>query len=387
MTAPQPSAAPPAPLDLGPRLPAVREELARVGLDALWVTNPLNIRWLTGFTGSNGRILVTADELVAVTDGRYEIQIADQLARAGVEARVEITVTAVDEVVRSGLGSGARFGIEADHLTVSAHGELLGWLEADTPTSARAGAEVEAEVEVVATRGLIEGLRERKDEGEIDRLRRAAALADAALGAVAPTLDRRPTERQVALALDRHMVDAGADAPSYETIVASGPNAALPHARPTDRVIEPGDLIIIDVGARLDGYGSDMTRTFVAGGEPTDEQQRWYDAVMEAQAAGVAAVADGVELRAVDSVCRETLAGHGLAEAFIHGTGHGIGLQIHEDPFLSARSDGILRRGQVVTVEPGVYLPGRGGVRIEDSVVVGPDGCTALTASPKTLIP
>ncbi|MEM8925873.1 MAG: aminopeptidase P family protein [Actinomycetota bacterium] len=361
------------PMDVAGRLPLLRQAMADADITALWVTDLDNVRWLTGFTGSNARVLITPEELVAVTDGRYREQIADQLDTAGVDARVEVTVTDVGEVVTGALAAGTRLGIEADHLTVAGHRQLLGWLD---------GA-----AEVVATTGILPGLRRRKDEGEQSRLIRAAAMADVALAAVAPMLGRGPTEKQVAQALDRSMVDLGADAPSYETIVASGPNAALPHARPTDRVIEADDLVIIDVGARLDGYGSDMTRTFVAGGEPSAEQQRWYDAVIKAQAAGVASVAEGVELRAVDRACRSVLEDHGLAEAFIHGTGHGIGLRIHEDPFLSARSDGILQRGFVVTVEPGVYLPGRGGVRIEDAVIVLDEGCETITHSPKTITP
>ncbi|MEL7154982.1 MAG: M24 family metallopeptidase, partial [Actinomycetota bacterium] len=316
--------------------------------------------------------LLTADELVAVTDGRYREQIAAQLAAADVDARVEVTTTEVDEVLRAGLAPTARLGIEADHLTVSAHGQLARWLDG---------------VDLIATTGVVEAKRQVKDAGERSRLERAAAMADIALAQIAPRLGSGMTEQQVARALDRTMVDLGADEPSYDTIVASGPNSALPHARPTDRLIEGDDLVIIDVGARLDGYGSDMTRTFVAGGRPTAEQQRLYDAVIESQAAGVATVAAGVELRAVDTACRQVLERYELADAFIHGTGHGIGLVIHEDPFLSARSDGILPGGSVVTVEPGVYLTGTGGVRIEDAVVVRDGGCDVITHSPKTITP
>lgn len=359
-------------MEVPARLAPVRASMATTGVDALWVTNPPNVRWLSGFTGSNGRLLITDDEIVAITDGRYREQIADQLDAAGVEAGVEVTTTEVGAVLRGALDPSARVGIEATHLTVAAHDQLRGWLP---------------EATVVSTQGLIEHHRQVKDAGERSRLARAAAMADVALAEVAPRLAHGLTERQVARALDRAMVDLGADEPSYDTIVASGPNAALPHARPTDRRIEPDDLVIIDVGARLDGYGSDMTRTFVAGGRPSATQQRWYDAVIEAQAAGVAAVAGEVDLRSIDTSCRQVLADHQLADAFIHGTGHGIGLVIHEDPFLNERSDGILRRGSVVTVEPGVYITGEGGVRIEDAVVVTDDGCDVITLSPKTITP
>ncbi|MEM9132052.1 MAG: Xaa-Pro peptidase family protein [Actinomycetota bacterium] len=372
MSGPTPELPPLVAMDVAARIGPVRASMATIGLDALWVTHPSNVRWLSGFTGSNGRLLVTTDELVAVTDNRYREQIADQLGAAGIEARVEVTITEVGRVLQGSLDPSARVGIEATHLTVAADDQLRGWLPGAT---------------VVPTHGLVEHHRQVKDAGERSRLARAAAVADLALAEVAPRLGAGPTERQVALALDRAMVDLGADEPSYDTIVASGPNAALPHARPTDRVIEPEDLVIIDVGARLEGYGSDMTRTFVAGGHPSATQQRWYAAVIEAQAAGVAAVAAEVELRAIDTACRRVLADHDLVDAFIHGTGHGIGLVIHEDPFLSERSDGILRRGSVVTVEPGVYITGEGGVRIEDAVVVTDDGCDVITLSPKTITP
>jgi Xaa-Pro aminopeptidase len=365
-----PGALPPlVPMDVASRAGRVRRALDGAGVDALVVTKGHNVRWLTGFTGSNGRLVVTAEALLVVTDGRYRTQVAQQLDAAGVEAEVEITTTGVGEVLAGALPEGTRVGLEAHHVSWKERDQMVAWLP---------------ERELVPVDGLVEEKRKVKDEGERSRLVRGAAITDLALASVRHLLEERPTEVEVARLLDHTMAELGADAPSFDTIVASGPNSALPHARPTDRVLEPGDLVIIDVGARVDGYGSDMTRTFVVGGDPDPEQRRWYDAVAEAQAAGVAAVADGVEIRSVDAVCRQVLEGHGLGEAFVHGTGHGIGLEIHEDPILSARTDGILRAGYVVTVEPGVYLPPHGGVRIEDSVVVGPTSCEAITLSPKS---
>lgn len=361
-----------APMDVPSRLDAVRAAMAGPGLDFLLVTKPTNVRWLTGFTGSNGQLLVSPDGLTAITDGRYRTQIADQLDASQVEATVEITTTGVGDVLGEAVGSDAPVGLEAHHVTWAYRDQVASWLPGR---------------ELVAVDSMIEELRKIKDPGERSRLERAAAMADAALAEVAPDLGRGLTERRVAQRLDAHMLDLGADEPSYDTIVASGPNAALPHAHPTERVIEPDDLVIIDVGARLDGYGSDMTRTFVAGGTPDGEQQRWYDAVIEAQAAGVAAVRAGVEEKSIDDACRAVLDRHGLLDAFIHGTGHGIGLEIHEDPILSPRSTGILRSGYVVTVEPGVYLTERGGVRIEDSVVVTDGGCEPITHSLKHMDP
>jgi Xaa-Pro aminopeptidase len=359
-------------MDVDARVDRVRATLADLEADAMLVTKPANIRWLTGFTGSNGQLLITDTELVAITDGRYEQQITDQLAAAGVMATIEITTTETKAILERELPAGATVGLEATHVTWAYRDKIDGWLPGR---------------ELVPLEAPIEELRKIKDGGERSRLVRAAAMADAALAAVEPELGDRPTERDVAMRLDALMMELGADEPSYDTIVASGPNAALPHAHPTDRVIAAGDTLIIDVGARLDGYGSDMTRTFVIGDAVTDEQQRWYDAVSEAQVAGVAAVAAGVDERSIDGACREVLDGYGLVDAFIHGTGHGIGLEIHEDPILSPRSTGILHVGYVVTVEPGVYIPDRGGVRIEDAVVVTDDGCDPITHSPKRMTP
>jgi Xaa-Pro aminopeptidase len=360
------------PMDLPSRTERLRSALPGLGVDAVLVTKAANVRWLTGFTGSNGQLLITDDRLVAVTDGRYRKQISDQLDAAGVQATIEITTTETAAILGRELPATARLGLEATHVTWAYRDKIDSWLPGR---------------ELVALDAPIEQLRKVKDRGERSRLARAAAMADAALAAVEPDLGQLPTEREVALRLDALMIGLGADEPSYDTIVASGPNAALPHAHPTDRVIGAGDTLIIDVGARLDGYGSDMTRTFVIGDTVGDEQQRWYDAVAEAQEAGVAAVADGVEERAIDLACREVLDEHGLVDAFIHGTGHGIGLEIHEDPILSPRSTGILQAGYVVTVEPGVYFPNQGGVRIEDAVVVTDDGCQPITNSPKRITP
>ncbi len=359
-------------MDVAARLGRIRAVMSDAHLDALLVTKASNIRWLTGFTGSNGQLLVTADALIAITDGRYRTQIANQLDEAGVEATVEITSTGAGPVLDASIAAGANVGLEADDVTWKYRDQVAEWLPGRTLTP---------------TDKLIEECRKDKDPGEISRLRRAAAMADIALAEVSGQLADALSEKEIARRLDAVMVELGADEPSYDTIVASGPNAALPHAHPTDRVIEGNDLVIIDVGARLDGYGSDMTRTFVAGGQPSGEQQRLYDVVIEAQAAGVAAVAAGVEEIEIDRVCRRVLDDHGLLDAFIHGTGHGIGLEIHEDPILSPRSTGILRAGFVVTVEPGVYLTEQGGVRIEDSVIVTDGGCEPITHSPKNVVP
>ncbi|HLT69120.1 MAG TPA: M24 family metallopeptidase [Acidimicrobiales bacterium] len=238
------------------------------------------------------------------------------------------------------------------------------------------------EVELVPTDGLVETLRQTKDEGEIARMTAAAAMADAALAAVRHRLGESPTEAEIALELEWQMRRLGADGPSFQTIVASGPNAAMPHHRAGGRRITEGDPVVIDFGAQLEGYRSDMTRTVVVG-EPTETLARMYDVVLAAQQAGVEAVRAGVAVAAVDEACRSVIREAGWEEAFLHSTGHGIGLDVHEAPRVSASADATLADGHVVTVEPGVYLPEHGGVRIEDTVVVTSDGCRTLTRAPK----
>ncbi len=356
-------------IDVSGRLDQVRAAFDPAEIEALVVTSPTNIRWLTGFTGSSATVVVTPTDAQLFTDSRYTLRAPAELEAAGSQAQV-VSSLQLGDGVRSVIGDPCRVGLEADHIT---------WAQQRTVDTTWL-----PDHSVVATSEIIAGLRAVKLPGEIARIRAAAAIVDQALGSVQHRLTESITERQFAAELDAAIRAGGAEDLGFDTIVASGPNAALPHARPTERTIEAGDLIIIDVGARLDGYGSDMTRTFVAGGELSDEQRRWYDAVIAAQAAGVAAVKAGVDEKFIDDECRRVLADHELVDAFIHGTGHGIGLEIHENPILSTRASGILRSGYVVTVEPGAYLPELGGIRIEDSVVVTESGCDPITLSPKS---
>ncbi|MGN6693700.1 MAG: M24 family metallopeptidase [Aquihabitans sp.] len=357
-------------MDVAGRADRLRRAMALADVPALLVTNLTNIRYLTGFTGSAALLLVTEDELLFVTDGRYGQQAAAQLGDAGVAARIEVDNLEQKDIVAAGLtrSGSLRLGLEADAVTWSAQRTY------DTSWFPRA--------DLIATTGLVEGLRLHKDEGEIDRLAAAASIADAALAAVRPQLADGPTEVEFGLELDTAMRRLGADDVSFETIVASGPNGALPHHRPGRRTIVEGDLVVIDFGALVDGYHSDMTRT-VGVGDLSEVQQRMYDVVIESQAAGVAAVVDGTPAKAVDTVCRKVIEAAGWGEAFLHGTGHGVGLDIHEDPRVGQSSTATLTDRCVVTVEPGVYLPEHGGVRIEDTVVVTPDGCRPITLTPK----
>lgn len=360
-------------MDVAGRADRLRGRLDGAGCDALLVTHLTNVRYLTGFTGSAGLLLVTPDDLLFVTDGRYAEQAPDQLAAAGVVARVEISSDGQRGIVAAATAQLARIGLEADHVSWSAADRYRDQWFGDAGIEGR---------EVVATTGLVEGLRLVKDEGEVARIRRASAIADAALAEVRPRLEAGLTEREFGFELDLLIRRLGAEGNSFETIVASGPNGSRPHHRPSDRHIAPGDLVVLDFGAKVDGYCSDMTRTIMVGGaSPT--QDRMLEVVLESQAAGVAAVRAGVPAKDVDTACREVIAAAGWADAFSHGTGHGVGLDIHESPRVAATSGDTLAAGHIVTVEPGVYLPGHGGVRIEDTVVVTDSGCVPLTLTPK----
>jgi len=357
------------PLQVVDRLARLRAGIEAAGVDALLVTTVANVRYLTGFSGSAGALLVTGGAAMLVTDGRYRTQAGEQLVAAGHDGTVELTVGGI-QAQRDALAGVARsaglqrLGLEADHVTWSAK---------------RRWAQDLAPAQVVATSGVVEALRQVKDAGELARMARAAAIADAALGEVLPLLGQRRREDEVALALDTAMRRLGAEDRAFETIVASGPNAAKPHARPTMRTMVAGDPVVVDFGAIFEGYRSDMTRTFCIGGEPQDPLARVFEVVGEAQAAGVAAVRAGVAASEVDKACRDLIAEAGWKDAFEHGTGHGVGLDIHEAPAVGPGSTAILASDVVVTVEPGVYLAGIGGVRVEDTVVVTADGCHTLT--------
>jgi len=364
-------------MDVAGRADRLRSSLPDAGCDALLVTNLTNVGYLTGFTGSAGLLLVLADEMVLTTDGRYRQQASEQVAGAGVDARIEIGGGPRQREVMVSAASGVeRLGLEAADVT---------WAQQ------RAFADEWFPVaELVATTGVVEDPRRVKDAGEVARIAEAASIADRALEAVKERLVDDVTvvtERDVALALDVEMRRLGAFASAFSTIVASGPNGAKPHALASDRPIGRGEMVVIDFGAMVDGYRSDMTRTFCVGPPATQTLARMFEVVSEAQRAGVAAVAAGRPAADVDAACREVIDDAGWGAAFVHGTGHGVGLDIHEAPAVAATSGDTLAAGHVVTVEPGVYLSGQGGVRIEDTVVVTNDGCRILTLSPKSLSP
>lgn len=360
-------------MDVAGRVPRLRQRFDEAGCDALLVTRLVNIRYLTGFTGSAALLLVHPDELVFVTDGRYRDQSALELGEAGVEARIAVGLTGGSqrELLQGAVAGIAKLGLEAGAVT---------WAQ-----QRRFDDEWFADADLVPTEGMVEELRKVKDAGEVERIAEAAAIADAALAKVRHRLAQAPTEEELALELDFEMRRGGASGPSFDTIVASGPNGAKPHHRPSSRRIARGELIVVDFGAVVDGYCSDMTRTLCVGQPASATARRMVEVVADSQQAGVDAVRAGAEGKAVDEICRAVIADAGWADAFLHGTGHGVGLEIHEDPRVSAASTDTLVAGHVVTVEPGVYLAEHGGVRIEDTLVVTDGGNVVLTNATKEL--
>lgn len=354
-----------APLARRPRLARLRDALDGVA-DALLVTKHENVRWLTGFTGSAGTVLVLPGQAFLVTDGRYQEQALHELAALAHDVDIEITTDPA--ALFAGATSGCRaVALEADDVS---------WA-----TSRRAGADWFPTSRLVPTSELIETLRAIKEPAEIDRIEAAAAIADDALAGVVSQLASHPSEAEVATELEAAMRRAGAEGPGFDTIVASGPHAAEPHHHPGARRIERGDLVVIDMGAMVDGYRSDMTRTFSIG-EPSPAQRQILDVVTAAHDAGVEMARPGTPTRAVDAAARDIIRQAGWAEHFVHPTGHGLGLEIHEPLRLSATSDATLAPGHAVTVEPGVYLPGVGGARLEDTLEITVAGNRTLTRSP-----
>jgi Xaa-Pro aminopeptidase len=334
-------------------------------LDSLLVTNLLNVRYLTGFTGTNGACIVTRDERLFLTDFRYVQQAREQVPDY---ERVEIGRDVTGDLAKRLRG---RAGFDDEDVSVASHRKL----EENAPDG----------VELVPAGGLVERLRAVKDESEVAAMRAAAELSTAAYESLRERGLASRTEREVAVGLVRFMEDAGAEGASFPPIVAAGAHGALPHAVPRDLEIPRDTLVVIDVGAIVDGYCSDCTRTF-ATGSLDDDVLATYELVQRAQADALAATEVGAECKAVDAVAREIIDGAGHEEHFGHGLGHGVGLQVHEAPRLGKTAEGSLEAGNAVTVEPGVYVPGRFGVRIEDLVIVSDGRPEVLTGFPKELV-
>lgn len=352
-------------------MPQPTDLLAEAGLDALWVSRPEHVRLLSGFSSpEDAKLLLTRHGATLYTDARYSVQAAQESrvahfigAPPRANAEREIYAHATRQL------AGGTLGFEADHLTVAGLGALRQAF----------GSEPKPTV------GLLEGLRLRKDEGALRAIRAAQRIADEAYAEVRPGITAGRREVDVALDLELAMRRRGAEGVAFEIIVASGERGALPHGRASAKVIQDGELVTIDLGARVDGYHSDMTRTFAVG-RVSSELRRLYDAVREAEEACVRRVKSGVKASDLDAHARELLAERDLAQYFVHSLGHGVGLAIHEGPGLSATSDAVLESGMVITIEPGVYLPGVGGVRVEDLVLVTEDGHEVLSRSEKEAV-
>ncbi|MFN8112353.1 MAG: aminopeptidase P family protein [Solirubrobacterales bacterium] len=322
-----------------------------------------DVTWLTGYGGTSGTVVIGPGVRVFITDFRYT-ELAAEVVPESFRI-VDATADILKEVASHLTG---KAGFEPAKTSVETHRKLL---------------EAIGEVaELVATEDLLTDLRRVKDEAEIEAIAAAAALTDEVYAWIEEQGLSGRTEREVALAAEQQMRELGAEGPSFPAIVASGPNGALPHAVPGDRVIERGEYVTIDMGAIVDGYCSDCTRTLVEG-DPDPAQKQVYDLVLASQLAALEAVRAGANGRAVDAISREPIAEAGYGERYGHGLGHGVGIDVHEPPRLSKRSDDTLLAGDVVTVEPGIYIPGEFGVRIEDLVVVTEDGYRNLSSRPK----
>jgi Xaa-Pro aminopeptidase len=354
------------------RLKQVREAMAASGADALVLTHLPNIFYLSGFSGSNAVLLVLGDAIHLFTDGRYTIQAHEEAP----QARVRIVRTPLAEACGEFLRSrsprkGMRVAFESASLNVDewarlkkAAGRNIGWR---------------------ATTELIERIREVKSAEELDVMRRSARLASEVIAEACDFVRPGVAELEVAAEIDYRLRRKGASGPSFETIVASGPRSALPHARPTEKRLQKNELVVLDLGAILRHYCSDLTRTVFLGRAPA-RIRRWYKAVEQAQEAAQDALRAGVTAGSVDRAARHLLNQHGLGPYFVHGTGHGLGIEIHERPRVGRSQKQEIRAGNVVTLEPGIYVEGVGGIRVEDEVAVHSGGTEVLTTAPRGLL-
>jgi Xaa-Pro aminopeptidase len=359
------------------RLASVRRGVEREELDALLLTNLVNVGYLCGFTGSNGYLFVTSDRCLFVTDGRYRFQAAGQVQ--GAEIQICLTHQEVIDTFTKLTAEGlARVGYEGTHVTVVSRGAA--W---EPPPGLDKLNTYFPGAELVPVQGLVEELRKVKDPDEIGSIRKAAALGDQGFDYILGKVKPGVTERELALDLEFYLRSIGAEAMSFDVIVAAGERSALPHAHPSDKRIEPGEFVLFDFGCVVDGYCSDMTRTVVLG--PLDDRHKEiYELVARSQIAGLEAAGPGIACGDVDAVARNVIARAGHEEAFMHGLGHGVGLEIHEAPTLGPSGEDLVE-GDVVTIEPGVYRQGFGGCRLEDLVLVTASGCEVLTRFPYDL--
>ena len=347
-------------------LDKLRQKMSEVGADALLVTRPANVRYLSGFTSpADGRILVSEEDATLISDGRYTAQLAEE-SRMPTDIAPSSTLWPARVLE---LAKPYKLAFEADHLTYAQVETFREGLEHD----------------LIPTTGFVGALRLHKKPKEIEAIRQAAALTDEAFTYILNILKTGMSEVEVALELETFMRRNGAEGKAFDITVASGYRSSMPHGTASPKIINEGELVTLDYGAKVNGYNSDMTRT-VAVGEVSEKERQMYDAVLETQQVALEAVGPGKDGKAIDALARETLKKHGLEEYFTHGLGHGVGLEVHEAPSLSFRKSDILKPGMTITVEPGVYVPGEAGVRIEDLAVVTGDGYERLSQSSKEFI-
>lgn len=352
------------------RLSNIRRRLADQSLDGILISSPDNRRYLSGFTGSAGILFISADISILATDSRYHEQAGNQALEYQVVNHDLKWSWLLDVFSKAAIKS---VGIESRNMTVSTYKTLTDVFN-NIPRTTRPT--------LTLTTGLVEGIRATKEPDELPLIQNAIDIADRAMTSVTAQISPGITEREIAWNLEKTMRELGADSPSFDTIVASGPNGAMPHHSPSDRVISDGDPIVIDMGAKVNGYCSDITRTICVGNE-TSIFRRVYDTVLGAQLAAIASVKVGMTGDQADGFSRAVITEAGYGEHFGHSLGHGIGLAVHEHPNVGPQSAHALEHGMVFTVEPGIYISGWGGVRIEDMVLLGPQGARVLSQSHK----
>jgi len=348
------------------RLAKLREALVANSLDAIVITQPENRRYISGFTGSSALLLVSTEHALLATDFRYYEQVGKQspdfrLIKVESNEIGPILNNMVQEI------QATRVGFECQHVTVDTHKQ---WADAAEG------------FELVPSKEIVETIRATKDTNELATIRRAVALSDGAIHHIGDVIRPGMTEKEIAWEMESYMRTHGADQIAFPIIAAAGPNGAMPHAVPSDRAILAGEPIVMDLGARVDGYNSDLTRTICIG-EPDDKYREVYDIVLKAQLAAEKAIRPRMQGKEADAVARKVISEAGYGEYFGHGLGHGVGLAVHEKPNAGKTSEDVLRPGSVVTVEPGIYIPGWGGIRIEDMVVVTDNGVEVLSQATK----
>jgi len=359
------------------RLAQLQKLIRKQNLDAMLVTSAVNWFYLTGFTGEAGLLLVEPRRATLITDGRFTAQAAQEIPGVPVVLQKDGLYRTCGNLLRERRLK--RTGFDAQQMSVSQVQALKKASRATVRPVLRPGVRLEA------APGFVQKLRTLKDAAELAQMRTAAILASRVVDAVIRLLKPGIRECEVAAEIEYQMRTRGASGPAFETIVAFGERAALPHARPTAKRLKKGQLVVLDLGAILDGYCSDITRTVFVGKAPA-RVRLWYQAVLEAQAAAIDAVAAGRACGEVDAVARGVLAAHRLDQYFVHSTGHGLGLEVHEDPRVAKGQKTLLASGNVVTIEPGVYVPGVGGIRIEDDVAVHQNGNEVLTRASRDFI-